>query len=230
MSLPTTFQEQMQKLEALSSHEERMYMMLQAYMELFPVRNAYLLRYSPLGHIGEGIMMRQSTEVVPIGEMREDVRSYPIIFSAIRERKAKYCTGLDYLIQMSSKDIMPSSIRSMLVVPISCGPVVVGYICSSAFEQEEFPEALLPALTQYGKQVGKLLVGPSNAESGTLPLSKRELEVMRRIAWGENTKEMADSMEISEFTVKQYVKSAIKKLGAQNRSHAIGELYRRGFI
>ncbi|GED29970.1 hypothetical protein BCE02nite_11110 [Brevibacillus centrosporus] len=53
---------------------------------------------------------------------------------------------------------------------------------------------------------------------------------MRRIAWGENTMEMADSMSISEFTVKQYIKSAIKKLGAQNRSHAIGEMYRRGWI
>ncbi|MFJ9500680.1 response regulator transcription factor [Brevibacillus centrosporus] len=61
-------------------------------------------------------------------------------------------------------------------------------------------------------------------------LSKRDLEVMRRIAWGENTMEMADSMSISEFTVKQYIKSAIKKLGAQNRSHAIGEMYRRGWI
>ncbi|SFJ40672.1 regulatory protein, luxR family [Brevibacillus centrosporus] len=37
-------------------------------------------------------------------------------------------------------------------------------------------------------------------------------------------------MSISEFTVKQYIKSAIKKLGAQNRSHAIGEMYRRGWI
>ncbi|MEH7455582.1 response regulator transcription factor [Gottfriedia acidiceleris] len=61
-------------------------------------------------------------------------------------------------------------------------------------------------------------------------LSKRELEVMKRIAWCESTKKMADSMNISELTVKQYVKSAIKKLGANNRSHAVGELIRKGII
>ncbi|MDN3016991.1 LuxR C-terminal-related transcriptional regulator [Paenibacillus sp. BSR1-1] len=32
-------------------------------------------------------------------------------------------------------------------------------------------------------------------------------------------------MDISELTVKQYVKSAIKKLGAQNSTHAVGELF-----
>ncbi|MDF2679405.1 MAG: helix-turn-helix transcriptional regulator [Brevibacillus sp.] len=227
---PTTFQEQMQKLESLSSHEEQLYTILQLYLDLFPVRNAYLMRYSPLGHLAEGIISLQSTGMVYIGEIREDVRSYPIIFSAIRERQAKFCTGLDYLKQMSSKDIMPSTIHSMLVVPICYGPVVVGYICSSDFEQEPFDESLLSSLTSYGKQVGKMMLGAAGAENHLHLLSKRELEVMRRIAWGENTKEMADSMEISEFTVKQYVKSAIKKLGAQNRSHAIGELYRRGFI
>ncbi|MFC7393453.1 LuxR C-terminal-related transcriptional regulator [Scopulibacillus cellulosilyticus] len=53
---------------------------------------------------------------------------------------------------------------------------------------------------------------------------------MKIISWGESTIEMADSMSISELAVKQYVKTAMKKLGAQNRSHAIGELFRRGII
>ncbi|WP_353051299.1 response regulator transcription factor [Fictibacillus enclensis] len=56
------------------------------------------------------------------------------------------------------------------------------------------------------------------------------MEVMKRISWGESTKEMANSMEISELTVKQYVKTAIKKLGAHNRSHAVVELVPKGII
>lgn len=61
-------------------------------------------------------------------------------------------------------------------------------------------------------------------------LSKRELDVMRKIASGENTKHMADSLHISAATVNQYVKSAVKKLGAKNRSHAVAELFRQGII
>nr|WP_232233752.1 LuxR C-terminal-related transcriptional regulator [Bacillus sp. J33] len=41
---------------------------------------------------------------------------------------------------------------------------------------------------------------------------------------------MADSMYISEVTINQYIKTAIKKLGAQNRTQAIAELFRRGMI
>nr|WP_275581947.1 LuxR C-terminal-related transcriptional regulator [Brevibacillus fulvus] len=61
-------------------------------------------------------------------------------------------------------------------------------------------------------------------------LSKRELEVMKKVAWGESTKEMAQSMHLSEVTVKQYVNSAIKKLNAKNRSHAVAELFRKGIL
>jgi DNA-binding CsgD family transcriptional regulator len=37
-------------------------------------------------------------------------------------------------------------------------------------------------------------------------------------------------MDISEATVNQYVKSAIKKLGVQNRVQAVAELFRKGVI
>jgi DNA-binding CsgD family transcriptional regulator len=56
------------------------------------------------------------------------------------------------------------------------------------------------------------------------------MEVMKRISWGESIKEMADSMFISEVTINQYIKTAIRKLGAQNRTQAIAELFRRGMI
>jgi DNA-binding CsgD family transcriptional regulator len=92
-----------------------------------------------------------------------------------------------------------------------------------------FDEKTLSSYSLYGKLIGKYLHSSRETDAPTL-LSKRELEVMKRISQGESTKEMADSMKISELTVKQYVKTAIKKLGANNRSHAVGELLRRGII
>ncbi|GLB60507.1 hypothetical protein NCCP133_26390 [Cytobacillus sp. NCCP-133] len=56
------------------------------------------------------------------------------------------------------------------------------------------------------------------------------MEVMKRISWGESIKEMADSMYISEVTINQYIKTAIKKLGAQNRTQALAEMFRKGMI
>jgi DNA-binding CsgD family transcriptional regulator len=230
MTSQYTLQHRIQNLEEATCHEERLYKILDVFMDLFPVTNAYLFRFSPLGFLGEGIISLTSAGMVHIGDIRDDIRSLPIIYSAIKEKKAKYCSGIDYLKQTSSKYITSSNVNSLVVVPICYRSVIIGYICSSEFVKETtIEDKLLSSLTIYGKEVGKFFEKFDNVEDPQV-LSKRELEVMRRIAWGESIKEMADSMEISEFTVKQYVKTAIKKLGVQNRSHAIGELFRRGII
>ncbi|MGE7758579.1 response regulator transcription factor [Peribacillus sp. NPDC097895] len=230
MASDYTIHENVQKLSGISSHEEQLYKILEVYLELFPVQDAYLFRYSPLGYLAEGIILLSSTGLVHIREIRDDIRSLSIVYSAIREKKAKYCSGIEYLKQMSSRYIISSSVNSMVVVPICYGSSVIGYICSTEFiKGATFNDEVLSSFTLYGKLIGKFIENFNGVKNSSL-LSKRELEVMRKIAWGESTKEMAYSMDISEFTVKQYVKSAIKKLGATNRSHAVGELFRQGIF
>ncbi|KKK39197.1 transcriptional regulator [Mesobacillus campisalis] len=223
-----TIQQAIQGLEDIASHEEQLFKVLETYMALFPVKNSYLVRYSPIGYLAEGVIYLSETEGVHIGEIREDIRSFPLIYSAINEKKAKYCKGVEYLKQVSIKYTIPSTMNSLLVVPICCGSFVFGYICSSDFEEDTLiDDQLLSSFTDYGKLVGKMLTSTEERQAARL-LSRRELEVMRRIALGESTKEMASTMNISELTINQYVKTAVKKLGAKNRSHAVGELFRRG--
>ena len=217
-------------LETISSHEEQLFNILEIYMDSFPVLNAHLFRYSPLGYLAEGILAITPSGLIHIREMREDIRSLPIIYDAIQERKAKYCSGVDYLVQTNSKYIISTNVTSMTVTPICMDSVVIGYICTSEFKNNiPVDESLLSALSQYGKLIGKVFERSSKTDSSSL-LSRRELEVMKRISWGERTKEMADIMGLSEFTIKQYVQAAIHKLGAQNRAHAVSELLRKGII
>ncbi|WHZ00739.1 helix-turn-helix transcriptional regulator [Neobacillus sp. YX16] len=225
-----TLMEKIVQLEEAPSHEEKLYKILELYMSLYPARNAYLFRYSPLGYLGEGVLMVNSTGIVYINEIRDNVRTLPIIYSAILERKAKYCSGIEFLKQTSSKYILTSNINSMAVVPICFSSVVIGYICTTEFSKDTFLDKQdLSSLTDFGRLVGKYMEQSEDLKESP-NLSKRELEVMRKISWGESMKEMAAAMDISELTVKQYVKSAIKKLGAHNRSHAVGVLLRKGTI
>jgi DNA-binding CsgD family transcriptional regulator len=225
-----TIQQYIRKLEDASSHEELLYKIVEIYMELFPVLDSYFFRYSPLGYLAEGIILVNSTGIIHIREMRDDFRSLPIIHAAIRERKAKYCFGVEYLKQTNCKYIVSSNVNSLVVVPICLGSVVTGYFCSTVFsDSATIDDQTLSSMTLYGRLVGRVIES-SKSTDGSILLSKRELEVMRRIAWGESIKEMADIMKISEVTIKQYVKSAIKKIGAQNRAQAIAELFRKGII
>ncbi|WP_421052414.1 response regulator transcription factor [Lysinibacillus capsici] len=84
-------------------------------------------------------------------------------------------------------------------------------------------------MTTFGNMIGQLIIQARNSKKEGF-LSKRELEVMRQVAQGDSTKEIADVMQLSELTITQYVKSAIKKLRAKNRSHAISILYQEGII
>lgn len=125
-----------------------MYSMLQAYIHLFPVFNAYLYRYSPLGYLSEGIIAYTPMGLIHIREYRDDIRSSPIVYSAISERKANYATGLDFLKQTSSKYIMGSGAGSLIIVPICLRSLVIGYICSTEIDHgATMDEEMLSALT-----------------------------------------------------------------------------------
>ena len=68
--IPTHYSvlEHVRKLEVQASHEEQLYHILDIYLKLFPARNAFLFRYSPLGYLGEGIIQLTSTQLIHIRE------------------------------------------------------------------------------------------------------------------------------------------------------------------
>ncbi|WP_244933572.1 response regulator transcription factor [Neobacillus mesonae] len=216
----------------MSTQKEKLHEMLKAYLELFPALDSYLFRYSPIEYLGEGIVSLTSSGFANIGGIRDDIRTLPLIYTAILERKAQYSEGEEYFVKYSSSKYSAHfPANSSAVTPICTGRAVIGYICSTGFRKGTvLNDQVLDSLTLFGQLAGKVLDDSITIDEETAVLSKRELEVMKRIARGEATKEMADSMEIREVTVKQYVKTAIKKLGAQNRAHAIAELFQRGIL
>jgi DNA-binding NarL/FixJ family response regulator len=61
-------------------------------------------------------------------------------------------------------------------------------------------------------------------------LSPRELEVLRLIANGGSTREVAGTLFVSEATVKTHLLHVYDKLGVRDRAAAVGEAYRRRLL
>jgi DNA-binding NarL/FixJ family response regulator len=61
-------------------------------------------------------------------------------------------------------------------------------------------------------------------------LSRREIEVLERIAGGNRNSDIASMLFISEETVKGHVKHIMEKLGANDRTEAVAIGLRRGII
>ena len=54
-----------------------------------------------------------------------------------------------------------------------------------------------------------------------MTLSRREIEVLRHVALGETSKEIAMSLGIRERTVNWHIANAFAKLGAESRAQAV---------
>ncbi|WP_209123289.1 LuxR C-terminal-related transcriptional regulator [Alkalihalobacillus sp. BA299] len=225
-----TINEYICNIDKAVNTDEKLRLITIGLIDLFPIEEVHLFRYSPLGHIVEGIIKINPSGLDYIGHVRDHLTNLPPIEDAIRTRKAVFVSGEKHFEFYGSKYSNPNGKNDHFIVPITFSSNVVGYFGCREFNKNiNCGDHYLSSLTHYGKMCGKLLQSNKDGQSiGSL--SKRETEVLQRISWGESITEMANSMEISEYTVKDYIKSAIKKLEAKNRVEAVAELLRKGLI
>ncbi|MGB0797902.1 MAG: helix-turn-helix transcriptional regulator [Planktomarina sp.] len=77
----------------------------------------------------------------------------------------------------------------------------------------------------------KALEFEGSAHSGPRkPLSPREVDTMTLLAVGYSRAQVAQSLSISEHTLRVYIESARFKLGAMNTTHAVARAMSQGFI
>ncbi len=73
------------------------------------------------------------------------------------------------------------------------------------------------------------LAAPAESKQ-RLYLSQRELAILRLIANGATTQEIADQLFLSQASIKRSVGRIFEKLGVNNRSEAVSEAYKRRLI
>ena len=73
------------------------------------------------------------------------------------------------------------------------------------------------------------LAAISGARQG-LQLSEREQSVLRLVASGVTTKEMASQLILSETTVKRTLQRIFEKMGVRSRSEAVAEAIKKNLI
>jgi two-component system, NarL family, response regulator LiaR len=71
-------------------------------------------------------------------------------------------------------------------------------------------------------------LGPNKEPALAEPLTEREIEVLRALSRGESNKQIADTLVVSEKTVKAHVSNILGKLGLQSRTQAVLYALRHG--
>lgn len=82
-----------------------------------------------------------------------------------------------------------------------------------------------------GEVTGPLLAQVTGEETVDRPrLSSRQLEILELVAAGQENKQMARALDISEATVKSYLQAAFERLGVHSRAEAVAVALRDGLI
>lgn len=225
--LSTTIKNQIQSISSATSLDEKQVLAVRGFIDIFQFSRVGLYFYSTLSKVGEGILRIDKQGISSLKDWREDVRNMPPIYAAIQARKPKHIDS--NLIREIPVKYTNGVSTEMLVVPLSDNSHVVGYACMGSTDTFTVKDSLMYSLGMYGEHLGQIF-GKDDYSNNPKKLSKRELEVLQKMSWGESTKEMATSIGISEFTVQDYVRSAIRKLDAFNRVQGVAEALRRGLI
>ena len=69
--------------------------------------------------------------------------------------------------------------------------------------------------------VHERLQGPSAPPEGTPVLTRRELEILRLMAGGANTKALAERLHVSPATIRNHAQNIFAKLGVHSRLEAV---------
>jgi DNA-binding CsgD family transcriptional regulator len=70
----------------------------------------------------------------------------------------------------------------------------------------------------------------SEVEANAVSLSHRERQVLDAVARGSQDDEMAAALHLSAHTIRSHAKSALRKLGARTRAHAVAIAYSTGAL
>jgi two-component system response regulator DegU len=80
------------------------------------------------------------------------------------------------------------------------------------------------------KQFEDITAISSQAEHVVAALTKREQQILQYIADGNTNKQIAQSLSISEQTIKNHVSAILRKLNANDRAHAVVLAIKSGLI
>jgi DNA-binding NarL/FixJ family response regulator len=93
----------------------------------------------------------------------------------------------------------------------------------------ELPHEQVAALLRHirdSQRGGDNLAAPDTVRG----LSHRDRDVLRCVAYGLDTSEIAAKMNYSERTIKNVIQTLLERFGTRNRAHAVGHAYRSGIL
>jgi DNA-binding NarL/FixJ family response regulator len=190
------------------------------------------LRHQPAVEVVERIDADGSTPrdgVALILTDRLDDGSVTTLRRLVREAGQRVVLITGQLREPELMSVVESGVQAILWRQHATPERLVQVLRSAARGEGHLPPDLL---TRVLTQVGRVQRGVSQGEAVPSPigLTTREVDVLRLIADGLETKQIAEKLAYSERTIKNVLYGLMNRLQLHNRAHAVAHALREGYI
>lgn len=195
----------------------------------------------PISQAGVASQLRGRPEVQLVDERRiDDAEVAVVVVEAIDPHAARTVRGIQRN-QCPRVVLVATHLDdAALLLAVECGASAV------LRRREATPEALARAIVSASKGdgmlapdlLGRLLQQMSHLQRevlaprglGPTGLSEREVQVLRHLADGYDTSQIAQEMAYSERTIKNIIHEVTTRLNLRNRSHAVAYAVKAGLV
>ncbi len=194
-------------------------------------------------------LLELSDEIEVIGEAPDGQHAIDTLESSqpdvmLLDMRMPGLSGLDVLQELSERGTLPPTIilttfddDQLVLAGIKAGArgyllkdVSLDELVSAVKTVSEGGSLVKPAVTE------RLLEGLKNIRNDFSsldrpdPLTERETEILRLMAGGYSNKEIANSLNVAEGTVKNHVSNVLSKLGVRDRTRAVLKAFELGIV
>jgi DNA-binding NarL/FixJ family response regulator len=207
-------------------------------MERIPV---YVHARDPISQAGVASQLRPRPEVRVVGADEQDTAQVAVVVvdavddEAVRLLRVVQRGGCSRTVLVASRledgDLVPAVEVGVVGLVRRCDATperLVKVISSAASGEGSVPPDLLGRLLDQVGQLQRQVLSPRGLTF--TGLASREVDVLRLVAEGFDTAEIASKLAYSERTVKNVLHDITSRLQLRNRSHAVAYAMRQGLI
>jgi DNA-binding NarL/FixJ family response regulator len=201
----------------------------------------YVYANDPICQAGIGSQLRPRPEVLVLGDDERDCAQVGLVVTdavdddALRALRALRCAAVPRLVLVAGRiddmdlaAVMEIGVSGVVRRTDATADRLVSVIKSAAAGEGTVPPDLLGRLLAQVGQLQRQVLGPRGLTF--TGLAEREVEVLRLVAEGLDTNEIASKLAYSERTIKNVLHEVTSRLQLRNRSHAVAYALRNGLI
>ncbi|ASK62676.1 helix-turn-helix transcriptional regulator [Virgibacillus phasianinus] len=217
----------------------------EGFVNYLPFERCALFSYSMNDQIGVGLFGHRLNNKA-IQSITEEIGNLPVIQDSLQILQV-FAQNMNYLQPVYVKDaslgfpeqyIKQFELQSVVIAPIFTSAhklLGAAILDQGAGKEFKISQDTFSALIKFGQSAGEILQkyhieNPKQSKTEAIHFSPREIEVLKLMAEGASTSEAANSLNLSEYTVRDYISAIMQKMEAKNRTEAVARAIRDGQI